>query len=74
MASGGVATFTGLTINAASAGYTIRAISGGLTAAVTAPVDVTVGAVPHLAIFAAAGPVTTGSDFRSPSTPRIPWA
>ncbi len=59
----GVATFTGLTINAAGTGYTIRASSDGLTDATTAPVNVAPGALPHLAIFEEAGPVTVGSDF-----------
>jgi hypothetical protein len=59
----GVASFTGLTINAPSAGYTIRASSDGLTDATTALVNVAPGALPHLAIFEEAGPVTAGSDF-----------
>jgi hypothetical protein len=59
----GVATFTGLTINLASAGYMLRATSGGLRAATTAPISVAAGAVPHLAMFTGSGPVATGSAF-----------
>jgi hypothetical protein len=59
----GVATFTGLTINTASTGYTLRATTNGLTNATTALVIVPTGAVPHLAIFDEAGPVPVGSYF-----------
>ena len=59
----GVATFTGLTIDAASPNYSILASSDGLTDATTALVNVAPGALPHLAIFEEAGPVTAGSDF-----------
>ncbi|HKI16983.1 MAG TPA: hypothetical protein VKA15_03845, partial [Isosphaeraceae bacterium] len=63
MAVNGVASFTGLSINVARPDYTLRATSSGLTAATTAPLTVAAGAVPHLAIFDEAGPVTTGSYF-----------
>ena len=59
----GVATFSGLSINVAASGYTLRATSGALAAAVTAPVAVNPGPVPHLAIFVGSGVVTTGSPF-----------
>ena len=61
----GVATFTGLSINVASPGYTLEATSGGLTAAITTPITVGIGPVPHLAIFDNPGPVTLGSPFQA---------
>jgi hypothetical protein len=61
----GVATFSGLTINVASAGYILQATSSGLAVATTAPITVTVGPVPHLAIFDNPGPVTVGSPFQA---------
>ena len=59
----GVATFTGLSINVASAGYTLQATSSGLTAATTSAVTVGVGPVPHLQIFDNPGPIIAGSPF-----------
>jgi hypothetical protein len=41
MASGGVATFSGLTLNNAGNGYTLQATSHGLTPVTTAPITVT---------------------------------
>jgi hypothetical protein len=48
-AAGGVATFTGLTLDR-TASYTVQATSGSLTAAVTAPITVTAAAATQLAV------------------------
>jgi hypothetical protein len=49
-ASAGVATFSGLTIDAAAAGYTIRASSTGLAQATTGTIEVTPGAPTQLVV------------------------
>jgi hypothetical protein len=45
----GVATFSGLSIDKAGSGYTLRATSGGLTVDTSAPFDITAGLADHLA-------------------------
>jgi hypothetical protein len=45
----GVATFSGLSIDKAGSGYTLRATSGGLTLDTSAPFDISAGLADHLA-------------------------
>ncbi len=45
----GVATFSGLSIDKAGSGYTLRATSGGLTLDTSAPFDIAAGLADHLA-------------------------
>jgi len=60
----GVATFAGLTLNKAGAGYRFQASCGSLTAATTGLVTVTAGVATHVAVFVPpAGSVRTGSSF-----------
>ncbi|MGH7614203.1 MAG: beta strand repeat-containing protein [Gemmatimonadales bacterium] len=56
-ASGGVATFSGLSIDKAGAGYTLAATASGLTGATSAPFDIAVGAATQLTFTV--GPATT---------------
>jgi hypothetical protein len=49
-ATSGVATFTGLTLNQAGAGYTLIASGSGLSAATTSPFSVTSGAATQLVV------------------------
>jgi hypothetical protein len=44
-ATGGVATFTGLTLNQPGSGYTLQATSGNLPAATSGPIDVSSGTI-----------------------------
>lgn len=61
-AVGGVATFTGLSINAAGAGYTLNAAASGITGAVTNPFTITaVGAPSRLAFTTQPGNVASGA-------------
>ena len=61
-ATGGVATFSGLSIDQAAGGYTIEASSGGLSAAATGSVDVTAASATQIVISSQpAATVTAGS-------------
>jgi hypothetical protein len=56
LASGGVATFSGLSIDKAGAGYTLAATASNLTGAASAPFDIAVGAATQLTFTV--GPAT----------------
>jgi sugar lactone lactonase YvrE/Tol biopolymer transport system component len=60
----GVATFTGLTLDRAATGYTLRASSNGLAAATTAGLAVTAAPATHLVVTGPPpGSVTAGAGF-----------
>ncbi len=63
-ASGGVATFSGLSIDQAGAGYAIKASGGGLTAAISTAMTVTPAAASQLVVTVQPpSAVTAGSTF-----------
>jgi hypothetical protein len=63
-ASGGVATFTGLSLRKAGAGYTLVASGSGLSSATTSPFNVTAAAATHWVITAQApASATAGNSF-----------
>ena len=59
----GVATFTGCSINTAGTGYELHAADGSLTAANSAPFDVTVGTASQLAVTTSPAGATGGTAF-----------
>jgi Big-like domain-containing protein/invasin-like protein len=61
LASGGIATLTGLSIDSAGTGYTLSATSGGLTAATSASFAITAGAATHLVFAVPPGAVVAGA-------------
>lgn len=66
-ASSGVATFAGCKINLSGTGYTLTASSGTLTAAISNPISVSVGAGTKLVI----GTQPTATQASSPITPAV---
>jgi hypothetical protein len=63
-ASGGIATFTGVTVNKADSGYTLKVASGSLTPATTSSFTVAPGAATHLVVTTSPpGSVTAASPF-----------
>jgi hypothetical protein len=58
---GGVATFSGLSINSAGTGYTLTASSSGLSGATSDAFDITVGAAAQLAFVQQPGNTTNGT-------------
>ena len=63
-AAGGVATFSGLTLNLAAAGYTLTAAGGNLTALTTDPIGVIAAAASHLVVTSPPpATVTAGAGF-----------
>ena len=65
-ASGGVATFSGLTLNKVGSGYTLQASSSDLTSATTTGITVTPASATQLAILAGGEPpasVDAGQSF-----------
>jgi hypothetical protein len=63
-ASGGVAIFTGLTLNTAATGYKLQASTSGLSTATTAKFNVVAGAATHLVVTTPPlATVTAGTSF-----------
>ncbi len=62
-ASGGIATFAGLSLNKADGGYTLAVTSGTLTAATSSAISVTPGAATQLLITNMSPSVTAGIGF-----------
>ena len=64
IASGGVATFSGLTLNKATSGYTLQVSSNGVTSATTSAITVTPAAASQMAVTEQPpASVTAGSNF-----------
>src|SRR5207302_6413423 len=60
----GVATFAGLTLNKAAAGYTLQVSSGSLTPSTTNPITVNAAAATHLVVTTQPpATITAGSGF-----------
>jgi hypothetical protein len=63
-APAGVATFSGLTIDSAGTGYTLRATSSGLASTTTVPFNETAAPVPRLAVYGQPATVVVGGYFQ----------
>jgi len=66
-AAGGVATFTTLSIDKSGTGYTLLALSSGLTGATSGPFDIAAGPASQLVVSVQPGTVTAGA----PITPGV---